>query len=109
MYGILSHQFWFHKHQFHYHPHRLLGQLQNRYMQIFQMIHISKDCEHTAECRMLAVQLINRFSRRGVEDMKVIEVESQFYLLLRVHYPSSLAFAGYSQPTDIKVHIGFAA
>ena len=71
-------------------------------------IAISKNCGHTAERRMHAGNLINRFSRRGVEDMEVIEVEGQFYLLIRVHRPSSLAFSGYLQATDINVHIGFA-
>ena len=53
--------------------------------------------------------LINRFSRRGVENMKVIEVESQFCLLFGMHSPSSLAFSDYLQTSGVKVHIGFAA
>ena len=39
--------------------------------------------------------LINRLSRRGVENMEVVKVESQFQLLVRVNGPSPLALSNY--------------
>jgi hypothetical protein len=41
--------------------------------------------------------------------MDMIEVERQFYLFIGVYDPSSFAFSGYLQATDIKVHMSFAA